>query len=92
MSSVLSSEHFLTEEAAFRYVESKLWPNGPVCPHCGEMDRIGRLKGKTTRPGLCKCYSCRKPFTVRQGSIFESSHLPLKTTISCQLWDRASFH
>lgn len=75
--SVLSAPHFQNEEAAFTYVESKLWPNGPVCPFCGECDRIGELKGKTTRPGLRKCYSCKKPFTVRIGTIFEGSHLAL---------------
>ena len=75
--SVLSAPHFLDEPAAFAYVESRLWPNGPVCPHCGETARIGRLNGKTTRPGLHKCYACKKPFTVRMGTIFEDSHLPL---------------
>lgn len=75
--SVLNAPHFQNEEAAFAYVEAALWPNGPVCPHCGETSRIGRLNGKTTRPGLRKCYACKKPFTVRMGSIFESSHLPL---------------
>src|SRR5215813_9673435 len=77
--SVLSDLHFHNEEAAFAYVEAELWPNGPVCPHCrnDDGDRIGRLQGKTTRPGLRKCYACRKPFTVRIGSIFEGSHFPL---------------
>ena len=75
--SVLNAPHFQTEAAAFAYVEAKLWPNGPVCPHCSEAKRVGRLNGKTTRVGLCKCYSCKKPFTVRQATIFESSHLPL---------------
>jgi len=77
--SVLDAPQFQTEEAAFEYVEARLWPTGPTCPHCGNADdkRIGRLSGKTTRPGLRKCYECRKPFTVRMGSIFESSHLPL---------------
>jgi transposase-like protein len=75
--SVLSSEHFQNEAAAFAYVEARLWPNGPVCHHCGERERIGKLAGKSTRPGLYKCYRCRKPFTVRMGTIFESSHLPL---------------
>jgi hypothetical protein len=37
----------------------------------------GRLKGKSVRPGLWKCYACRKQFTVRIGTIFESSHVPL---------------
>jgi transposase-like protein len=75
--SVLDAPHFKDEKAAFAYVEAALWPTGPVCPFCGSGERIGRLAGETTRPGLCKCYACRKPFTVRQGSIFESSHLAL---------------
>ncbi len=75
--SVLSEPHFQDEKAAFAYVEAHLWPQGPYCPFCGEAERIGRLNGATTRPGLCKCYSCRKPFTVRIGTIFESSHLAL---------------
>jgi transposase-like protein len=75
--SVLSAPQFQTEKAAFSYVEAHLWPNGQVCPHCGEWARVGRLEGNTTRLGLCKCYACRKPFTVRMGTIFESSHLAL---------------
>jgi len=77
--SVLTADHFQTEQAAFDYVEAMLWPNGPTCPHCGNADsaRIGRLSGKTTRVGLRKCYECKKPFTVRQGTLFESSHLAL---------------
>ena len=69
--SVLSAPHFKSEEAAFAYVEASLWPSGPVCPHCGETARLGRLNGKTTRTGLHKCYACQKPFTVRMGTIFE---------------------
>lgn len=77
--SVLSDLRFHNEQAAFDYVEARLWPNGPVCPHCKATgDRIGRLTGKTTRPGLRKCYACRKPFTVRMGTIFEDSKLPLR--------------
>jgi len=78
--SVLSDDRFHNEDAAFAYVEAMLWPNGPTCPHCGNADgaKIGRLQGKTTRPGLRKCYECRKPFTVRMGSIFEDSKLPLR--------------
>lgn len=75
--SVLSAPHFQDEAAAFAYVEAALWPEGPTCPFCGECDRIGRLNGKATRPGLRKCYSCKKQFTVRIGTIFESSHLEL---------------
>jgi transposase-like protein len=77
--SVLNARHFQCEDAAFAYVESRLWPNGPVCHHCGNADpeRMRRMAGKTTRKGLIKCYECGKPFTVRMGTIFESSHLPL---------------
>jgi transposase-like protein len=76
---VLAAPHFHNEEAAFAYVEAHLWPNGPVCPHCENRDdkRIGHLTGKSSRPGLRKCYACRKTFTVRVGSIFEDSHFPL---------------
>ena len=78
MQSELSAAHFQNEEAAFAYVESKLWPEAPVCPKCGVVGRAGRMQGKTTRPGLWKCYACRKPFTVRMGTIFESSHVPMR--------------
>ncbi len=74
---ILNEPQFLTEAGAFAYVEARLWPNGPVCPFCGGTERIGALKGKTTRPGLYKCYHCQKPFTVRMGTLFEDSHLPL---------------
>jgi transposase-like protein len=75
--SIFNAPQFQTETAAFAYVEAHLWPQGPVCSHCGEIERVGRLNGKTTRAGLCKCYVCKKPFTVRMGTIFESSHLAL---------------
>jgi transposase-like protein len=76
---VLTALHFQDEKAAFDFVEAALWPDGPFCPHCGCPDRVTRLKGKSVRPGLFKCNvkECRKQFTVRVGTIFESSHLPL---------------
>jgi transposase-like protein len=79
MASVLDAAHFHDEKAAYEHVESLLWPTGPVCPHCGNCaaDKIGRLTGKTSRPGLRKCYECLKTFTVKMGSIFEDSHAPL---------------
>jgi transposase-like protein len=77
MQSALSRPEFQSEAAAFAYVEAKLWPDGPVCPHCGVIDRAGRLQGRSSRPGLWKCYACRKQFTVRIGTIFESSHAPM---------------
>lgn len=77
MTTGLSAIHFHDEEAAFRYVEARVWPNGPTCPHCGGVERISKMQGKSTRQGLYKCYQCRKPFTVRMGIIFEASHVPL---------------
>jgi len=78
MASVLSAAHFHNEEAAYAFVEARLWPDGPICPRCGATEEhVGRLNGKSTRAGLHKCYACRQPFTVKIGTIFESSHLPL---------------
>jgi len=73
----ISAPHFHDEVKAYEYVEARLWPNGPVCPHCGGVERVGKLKGKTTRAGLWKCYQCRKPFTVKIGTIFEDSKVPM---------------
>lgn len=78
MASALSAPHFHNEEAAFAYVEKHIWSEGPVCPHCGGVERISKMQGKATRIGLYKCYQCRKQFTVRIGTIFESSHVPLR--------------
>lgn len=78
MTSALDAPHFQSEALAYEHVEVLLWPAGPVCPHCAETTRIGRLAGKTSRPGLRKCYACRQQFTVKIGTIFEDSHAPLR--------------
>jgi transposase-like protein len=75
--SVLDEPRFRSEAAAYAYVETMLWADGRVCPKCGVVDRSGPLTGKSTRIGVYKCYACRKPFTVKVGTIFESSHVPL---------------
>jgi transposase-like protein len=75
--SILSALYFHNEEAAYEYVEAKLWPTGPACPHCGVIGNAVKLKGKSTRLGVHKCRDCRKPFTVKVGTIFESSHIKL---------------
>lgn len=77
MASALSAPHFYDEEKSYSYIESRLWPDGPVCPHCGCMERVGKLKGKSTRIGTYKCYDCRKPFTVKVGTIFEGSKIKM---------------
>ena len=76
--SILSHAHFHDEEAAYAWVESHVWPDGPVCPHCGETERVGKMQGKATRIGLYKCYACRKQFNVKVGTIFEKSHVPMR--------------
>src|SRR3954452_24845140 len=76
--SLLNTAHFQSEQAAYEHVEGLLWPNGPVCPHCGVIGRAYTLKGNATRIGLRKCAACRKQFTVKIGTIFEDSHIPLR--------------
>jgi transposase-like protein len=76
--SIFAAPHFNDEAAAYAYVEARIWVNGRVCPHCGVFERSAPLKGKRDRVGLYKCYACRKPFTVKIGSIFEDSHLAMR--------------
>ena len=75
------------DDAARAHLESVLWPDGPACPRCGVgKERITKLQGKSTRPGVFKCKDCRKPFSVTVGTIMERSHIPLsKWVISAQL-------
>ena len=86
--SILSAKYMHDEAAAFDHVESMLWPDGPVCPHCGVLDNAYHLKGVRSKPskknpegrerhGLKKCKDCGKQFTVRIGTVFESSHVEL---------------
>jgi transposase-like protein len=76
------AKNFNTEEAAIEFLESKLWPTGPVCPHCGILGEAFRMQSASDtknkmRPGLWKCSGCRKTFRVTMGTIFEDSHIPL---------------
>jgi transposase-like protein len=90
MASVLNKAYFHDETAAFEALEGLLWLDGPICPHCEAIDRINRLEGVKdkkgrARLGLWKCYHCRGQFTVRKGTVFESSHLKLHQ------WFQAAF-
>ena len=72
---------FSDEEKARNFIESKRWANGVACPHCecGETHKLTAKPGSKSpvRPGVHKCKSCRKQFTVRIGTIFEDSKIPL---------------
>lgn len=72
------------EDQARAYFESRRWPNGPACVHCGSVD-VYRLGGGASRPGCLECRDCRKQFTVTVGTVMEDSHLPLS------VWAKA-FH
>jgi transposase-like protein len=72
------SPHFRSHEAAVAYLEALRWPDGPVCPHCGESERKPYvLKVKSSKRRIWKCAACRKQFSVTVGTIFEDSHVPL---------------
>lgn len=60
------------QEAARAYLEKRLWPEGVRCPVCGLGERITTRKG-----GYYRCNQCKEDFTVRTGTIFERSHVPL---------------
>ena len=86
--SILSKPYMHDEAAAFAHVEAILWGEEPACPHCGNCTGNYALKGVRSKPskknpegverhGLKKCSACRKQFTVRHGTIFEESHIPL---------------
>lgn len=78
--SVLSRPYFHDEAAAFAFIEGIIWPQGPICPHCGGVERITAIKPnpeKRVRMGLKKCGQCKGQFTVRMGTIFEESKLPM---------------
>lgn len=68
---------FHDDTAARAHLEKLLWPQGPVCPHCGVVDEATLMKGKTTRAGLYNCRACDQPFTVTVGTIYEDSKIPL---------------
>jgi transposase-like protein len=80
---VTLAQHFSDEDKAREFLEKLRWPDGPVCPKCGEVDNAYRLepqeskKGKHVRKGVWKCGGCREQFTVTVGTIFEDSHIPL---------------
>lgn len=78
--SVLSAPYFHDEAAAFAKLESVIWPEGPVCPHCGNREKIYAIKAnpdQRVRHGLKKCGSCSKQFTVKVGTVFEHGRIPL---------------
>ena len=68
---------FTDENKAREWLEARIWPDGPVCPHCGSSNNATELKGKSTRAGVYKCKDCRKPFTATVGTLYERSHIPL---------------
>lgn len=71
----LSEARFHDEEAARKYLEASHWPDGPICPHCGEVGKAYATK----KNGVYRCASkeCRKDFSVTVGTLFERSHIPL---------------
>src|ERR1700737_740121 len=75
----LQNPIFTDETKAREWLEARVWPNGPVCPHCGNADpaKIKALQGKAHRPGLYQCADCREQFTVTVKTVFERSKIPL---------------
>jgi transposase-like protein len=68
---------FTDNNVAREAIEALMWPHGPVCPHCGSLEKLGKVEGKSARPGLYYCGTCKSQFTVTVGTIFERSKVPL---------------
>lgn len=75
MTADLTAPIFTNEAAAIAHMEADRWPNGVTCPLCG-VDNVTKMAGKT-QAGMFMCNDCRGKFTVRTGTIFERSHIPL---------------
>lgn len=73
----MTSPIFHNEDAAREHLEALRWPNGVYCPRCGTFDGIAKLGGKSMGAGWYTCAACRDKFTVRVGTVFERSHIPL---------------
>lgn len=81
---VTLAKQYSDEDKARELLESMLWPNGPVCPHCKNhkekaIYRLQPKEGSKIRKGVCKCGACRKQFTVTVGTVFEDSHIKIST-------------
>jgi transposase-like protein len=72
-----SNPIFHDEPEARKWLEDRLWPDGPICPHCGTINEATLMKGASHRPGLYQCNACRQPFTVTVGTLYERSKVPL---------------
>lgn len=78
MTAILNDPIFRDEAKAREWLEARVWPEGPVCAHCGATsDQVTKLEGEKHRPGLYQCNQCREQFTVTVGTVFERSKLPL---------------
>src|SRR3984893_16177129 len=73
----LSKPIFHDEMKAREWLERELWPDGPICPHCGVIGQATLMHGESHRPGLYQCNGCREPFTVTVGTLYERSKIPL---------------
>jgi transposase-like protein len=78
MTSNLQNPIFTDETKAREWLEARVWPQGPICPHCGATeDDVTKLEGSKHRPGVYQCNECREQFTVTVKTVFERSKIPL---------------
>lgn len=78
MTANLQNPIFTDNAKAREWLEARVWPHGPVCPHCGATGGdVTALNGKAHRPGLYQCAACREQFTVTVKTVFERSKIPL---------------
>jgi transposase-like protein len=91
MTANLQNPIFTDETKAREWLEARVWPNGPICPHCGATgDDVTALQGRAHRPGLYQCSQCREQFTVTVKTVFERSKVPLSKWLAALFMMTAS--
>lgn len=70
----------IDETAAVEFMEKQRWGGIAACPRCGDIDvvQVKDRDGNRNKRFLWRCHGCKKQFTVRIGTVFEDSRIPLR--------------
>jgi transposase-like protein len=78
MTAIFDAPQFTDDKAAREFLERIMWPDGPVCAHCGVVNNAFPIKRKGQATGVYRCNDCRADFTVTMKTVMERSHIALR--------------